>query len=73
MGLPEQRLNAEDRVVAVVRSSAVDPATGGSLGPLLQALLAEGVSTRTLRQAVANVPALAEEWSYESIIGLQDR
>jgi hypothetical protein len=38
---------------------------------LLGALLAEGVSARTLRQALARVPRLAGQWDYDALRRLQ--
>jgi len=64
LGPPGQRLGPQDRVFTVVKTdAAADPVT-----PLLQALLDEGVSARTLRNAVGRVPGLDAGFDYDSLL-----
>ena len=73
VGRPEQRVNADDRVFSVWAGLGGRPGADGPVGPLLQALLAEGVSARSLRQAVSRVPGLDKAWDYDAINALHDR
>lgn len=59
-----------DRIPAdAVVTVAVAGETGeeAGLAPLLAALKAEGVSARTLRQALARLPHLADRWGYDEL------
>lgn len=68
LGPPQQRVNADDRVFTLLAGTG-DGAD--DVGPLLAALLAEGVSARTLRQAIGRVPGLDRRWDYDAVQRLQ--
>lgn len=67
IGRPTQRLGPEDRVFTVVKGERLE----NDIGPLLQALAAEGVPVRTLRNAVGRVPGLDKEWDYDALLRLE--
>lgn len=68
LGPPQHRVNADDRVFTVLTGAAD---ADDDIGPLLASLLAEGVSARTLRQAIGRVPGLDRRWDYDAVQRLQ--
>jgi hypothetical protein len=68
LGPPQQRVNADDRVFSLLLGTS---GADDDIGPLLAALLAEGVSARTLRQAIGRVPGLDRRWDYDAVQRLQ--
>jgi hypothetical protein len=67
-GWPD-RLAADAVVTVAIAGTAGNENNGADLEPLLRALRAEGVTARTLRQALARVPGTpgAKGWDYDAI------
>ena len=64
--LPDAPLPPDAAITLALRGHAA-PEDDDRLGPVLAALRAEGVSARTLRQALARLPHLAARWDYDAI------
>jgi hypothetical protein len=68
-GLPPLRYPADAVVTAAIPGTP--PEAQGDISLLLQALLSEGISPKTLRQALRRLPHLEGRWDYDALRTLQ--